>query len=71
MRSEKKLEGKRNCVKIDVVECGRAHIIVKDERFLGSVELGFEIFDDELEISQRACFCSSPTVNCSGAGILD
>lgn len=58
VRSERqcwRFEGERNSVKIDVVECGRAHIIGKDNTILGNVELVFEIFDDELEITQHEC----------------
>lgn len=71
LKSEGKFEGERNCVKWDVIECGRAHIIVKDERFMGSVDLVFEIFDDDLEIPQQECVFSPSTVSCSGAGTLD
>ena len=49
VRSERKywrFEEKRNSVKINVVECGRAYIIGKDNRILGNVELVFEIFED-------------------------
>lgn len=58
MRSERqywRFEGKRNSVKIDVVERGRAHIIGKDNTILDNVELVFEIFDGELEIAQHEC----------------